>query len=382
MWPDAHTVLFGSNWNANVILSTIYKLGLMLLLFCSGLEIRSSFSRPERRAATWITATGTLLPFGIALLAGSMFDLKSFHGTAPAGPALDTAFNLVLAVALAVTSIPVISRIFLDLGIIDTPFARIVLTAAVIEDVLLYVVLSVALSFVTAKDAAIHSFGLMGQLGIEPGSNRALAWHVGSHARVLRAGADGGPPPLRGREPLPQRPGSSREPRRLPADLPPDCDAPRDGPGRERDVRCVRRGHPRRQHCRRAGGAAPRHPPVLVRVLHPGLLRDGRASGSISCATFPSSSSWRSSRVACAIKAASVYAGARLAGQSGRGSVNLAVTMNARGGPGIVLASLALDAGIIDARLHVVFVLLAILTSMMAGAWLQAELRKGRPLLS
>src|SRR5262245_38832902 len=49
VWPDAYTTLFGSNWNANVILSAIYKLGLMLLLFCSGLEIRSSFSREERR---------------------------------------------------------------------------------------------------------------------------------------------------------------------------------------------------------------------------------------------------------------------------------------------------------------------------------------------
>src|SRR5262245_1164949 len=55
VWPDSYATLFLSNWNANVILSAIYKLGLVLLLFCSGLEIRSSFSAAERRTALWIT---------------------------------------------------------------------------------------------------------------------------------------------------------------------------------------------------------------------------------------------------------------------------------------------------------------------------------------
>ena len=51
---------------------------------------------------------------------------------------------------------------------------------------------------------------------------------------------------------------------------------------------------------------------------------------------------------ACAIKAASVFAGARLAGETTLSSVNLAVAMNARGGPGIVVASTAFAAGIIE----------------------------------
>ena len=47
----------------------------------------------------------------------------------------------VFGLAIAVTSIPVISRIMFDLGIIETPFARIVLGVAVIEDIIVYVVL-------------------------------------------------------------------------------------------------------------------------------------------------------------------------------------------------------------------------------------------------
>jgi Kef-type K+ transport system membrane component KefB len=73
---------------------------------------------------------------------------------------------------------------------------------------------------------------------------------------------------------------------------------------------------------------------------------------------------------ACAIKAVSVFVGARAAGETGRSSFNLAVAMNARGGPGIVVASTAFAAGIISQPFYAVLVLLAIVTSLAAGAWL------------
>jgi Kef-type K+ transport system membrane component KefB len=44
--------------------------------------------------------------------------------------------------------------------------------------------------------------------------------------------------------------------------------------------------------------------------------------------------------------------------------------MNARGGPGIVLASVAYGAGIINQSFYAVLVLLAIVTSLLAGSWL------------
>ena len=55
---------------------------------------------------------------------------------------------------------------------------------------------------------------------------------------------------------------------------------------------------------------------------------------------------------------------------------------NARGGPGIVLASVAYDAGIINATFYTTLVIVAVLTSQLAGAWLEFVLRKGWPLLA
>jgi hypothetical protein len=47
-----------------------------------------------------------------------------------------------------------------------------------------------------------------------------------------------------------------------------------------------------------------------------------------------------------------------------------------------VLASVAYDAGIINARFYTALVLVAVITSQFAGAWLEYVLRKGWPLLS
>ena len=52
--------------------------------------------------------------------------------------------------------------------------------------------------------------------------------------------------------------------------------------------------------------------------------------------------------LACVVKAASVWGAARLAGEAGPSATRLAVAMNARGGPGIVLATVTLAAGIVN----------------------------------
>jgi Kef-type K+ transport system membrane component KefB len=84
----------------------------------------------------------------------------------------------------------------------------------------------------------------------------------------------------------------------------------------------------------------------------------------------------------CAVKILSVALAARFAGFRGLDLLNLAITTNARGGPGIVLASVALDAGIISSKFYTTLVVAAVLTSQVAGAWLEYVLRRGWPLLA
>ena len=53
--------------------------------------------------------------------------------------------------------------------------------------------------------------------------------------------------------------------------------------------------------------------------------------------------------------------------------LNFAITMNARGGPGIVLATVAYSYGIISVEFFTVLILTTMLSSLIAGYWLRME---------
>jgi Kef-type K+ transport system membrane component KefB len=58
------------------------------------------------------------------------------------------------------------------------------------------------------------------------------------------------------------------------------------------------------------------------------------------------------------------------------------MAMNARGGPGIVLATVAFDLGIINEAFFVTLVLIAIVTSLAAGYWIRFAMSRGHELLT
>jgi Kef-type K+ transport system membrane component KefB len=371
--PDAQAKLFPTDGPVSSVLGAIYQLGLVLLMFAAGAEIRSVFHRGERSVASAITATGVLLPFAAGLFFVQLWDTGPLHGPAGTG----AAFVLVFATAIAVTSIPVISRIMLDLGILETSFARIVLSAAVIEDIALYVIIAVALGLASSSQS--DGFGLSHAIGLAPGSAGEMSYHTVITLLFFAVFLAVGP----------------------------------------RFYRLAVRSR---------WNAVHHSSPVAFQILFMvaatgaaaflgitpmfGAFLAGMAVGTAGSEAQAAKETIKSFSVAlfvpvyfaivglkldllngfdpaffatfllfaCVAKALSVYGGARLAGESSPASWNLAVAMNARGGPGIVLASVAYDAKIISQPFYAVLVLLAIVTSLAAGSWLHALVARGRPL--
>lgn len=355
------------------ILAAVYQMGLLLLMFCSGLEIRSSFAKDERRTAAFITLTGTVIPFLLGMAALEVYDPSSQLGEAQNR----TAFLMVFAIAVAVTSIPVISRIFMDLGIVETPFARIVLTAAVVEDIILYVVLAIALSMVGGRQE--DAWGLPRVLGLHGESTFSLVYHVGINLGFFAVAVLAGPRLFRW------------------------ADAFRFNVLKRAShvgflllflitMTCIALylGITPMFGAFVAGLVAATT--VGERSAHKETIRS--FSFALFVPVFFAIVGWRIDIArdfeplfffgfflfACVVKAASVYLGARAARESRAGALNIAVAMNARGGPGIVLASQAYDARIIGSSFYTTLVLLAVLTSMLAGIWLDRVKRSGRPL--
>src|SRR6185503_6671943 len=98
------------------------------------------FTREERREVGWLVIVGTGIPFVLALLLGPFLIRPALAG--PNGNRVS--LIIILAVGVAVTSVPVVSKIFADLKILHTRFARLVLGVAVLEDIVLWLALAVA----------------------------------------------------------------------------------------------------------------------------------------------------------------------------------------------------------------------------------------------
>src|SRR5256714_1995540 len=126
--------------NRGNILDFVYWLGLLLLMFLSGAETQQLFTREERREVAWLVVVGTGMPFVLGLILGPWLIRPALAG--PNGNRIS--LIIILAVGVAVTSVPVVSKIFADLKILHTRFARLVLGVAVLEDIALWLALAVA----------------------------------------------------------------------------------------------------------------------------------------------------------------------------------------------------------------------------------------------
>ena len=363
--PAASAAIFagvsGKNATHGDVLGFVYDLGLILLMFLSGAEARGLLGRNDRKQVAWLATVGTGLPFLIVLATSHWLPLGALMGPARQRSSV----LLVVGIAVAVTSIPVISRIFFDLGIMRTRFARLVLGVAVIEDVALWAVLAIA--------TALAQSGKVAQAAIAQHMVRTVVYFaVGLLAAprlLLRL----------------SRARWNVLARSSPVAFAVAVLLGYAGLAAALDVSLVfaaflagfaladREPHATLDLAPLRKVAFGLFIPVYFAIV--GYKLDlGTAFSFSMLALFLVG--------AMALKLATVGAGARLAGYRGLDALNLAMATNARGGPGIVLASVAFDAGIINAPFYTTLVLVAVLTSQAAGAWLDFVLRRGWPLLS
>ena len=360
-FPAASRLTAAANHQANS-LNFIYWLGLLLLMFLSGAETRQLFTREERTEVSWLAIVGTGTPFLLALLLGPWLVRPQLYG--PNGNRVS--LIIILAVGVAVTSVPVVSKIFADLKILHTRFARLVLGVAVLEDIGLWLALAVATA--TA-----------GKTVLRP---RELTYHLVTTVVFFGLGLTVLPRIVKRINKLRFNVLAKQSPVAYALSVLLGYCAL----AGLLDVSMVFAAflagfavvHKKRKLFSEALEAIGKVSfaffiPVYFAMV--GLKLDlvrGLSLGMMAAFLVGS----------CLVKILSVSLAARLAGFRGLDMINLAITTNARGGPGIVLASVTFEAGIISPQFYTTLVVAAVVTSQMAGAWLDYVLRKGWPLLS
>lgn len=131
------------------IIAFIAELGVIVLMLQIGLETRlADLVKVGGRAAS-VGVVGIAAPFLLGAFVVGPWLL----------PGLDANAYLFLGATLAATSVGITGRVLRDLGQLDTPEARIVLGAAVIDDVLGLVILAVVTGMVQAGSVSLGEVG-------------------------------------------------------------------------------------------------------------------------------------------------------------------------------------------------------------------------------
>ncbi len=125
-----------------VSLGVLAEVGVLLLLFLVGMEMDLVDLRRVGGVATVVAVIGVAVPFatgfGVALAFGQPSKTAVFIGA-----------------ALTATSVGITARVFGDMGTLSAPESRIVLGAAVVDDVLGLVILTVVVKSVTGGSVGV-----------------------------------------------------------------------------------------------------------------------------------------------------------------------------------------------------------------------------------
>ena len=149
-FPAASLALFGAHTSAPITI--ISQIGLILLMFQIGMDFEFGHlgTRRNRRAVAAVTAVSVSVPLGAGVLLGWL--------SAPAlAPAVDpVCYSLFLGLGLAITAVPILGRILRQYGLTRTEVGVVAISAAAINDVTGWLLLSVVSAYAAAQFSPAH----------------------------------------------------------------------------------------------------------------------------------------------------------------------------------------------------------------------------------
>lgn len=140
--PEAHAWLFPPASAVNTAREGLIQFGLLLFLFLAGLEVELKHLTAQKRTIALTSLLGVAVPFvtGVAsvLLWPDLWQITDGRG-GWVGP-------LFVGTILSISAIPVIARILMDLDLIRSSFGALVLAAATVDDLIGWTLFGVILS--------------------------------------------------------------------------------------------------------------------------------------------------------------------------------------------------------------------------------------------
>lgn len=138
LWPAAGDVLIPQEIGSAAPIVTIGWIGVAFLLVLTGFETDLKLVRQQGRTSMLVSIGGLAIPFAAGLAAGLLMP-DSLMGEG----ATTTAFVLFIAVALSISSLPVIAKILGELGLMRRNFAQITVAVGMVNDLIGWLALGI-----------------------------------------------------------------------------------------------------------------------------------------------------------------------------------------------------------------------------------------------
>jgi Kef-type K+ transport system membrane component KefB len=142
--PEWFGPLFPTGTHSGVVLAGFVQVAVVMLLFIAGLEVDLHIVWQQGRQSIITSLFGLLVPF----LFGFMFPylFPDFFGLADKHAKF--VFALFMGTAMAISALPVIVRILMDLGLFKSRMGLLVVASAMIDDVIGWIIFSVILGMI------------------------------------------------------------------------------------------------------------------------------------------------------------------------------------------------------------------------------------------
>ena len=145
--PDTFEFLFPKHSEINVAIDGITNIAVVLLLLVSGLEVDLAIVFRHRKTALSISVIGIIVPFVMGF--GIAYFFPSLIGSLDADKRL--VYALFIGTAIAISSLPVIAKILMDLKIFKTLIGSIIIASAMLNDLIGWIIFSVILGMIGAN---------------------------------------------------------------------------------------------------------------------------------------------------------------------------------------------------------------------------------------
>jgi Kef-type K+ transport system membrane component KefB len=154
-FPDFSSFLFPQA--SLPTLTTLSQIGLVLFMFIIGMELDVKILKTKAHSAIIISHASIIFPF----LLGMFLALYFYKDYAPPNVGF-LSFSLFLGIAMSITAFPVLARILQERNLTRTPLGAMVLTCAAADDITAWILLAIIVTISKAGNfnTAIFTIGL------------------------------------------------------------------------------------------------------------------------------------------------------------------------------------------------------------------------------